>query len=282
MRSQCKVPEFVFIDSTNMSTSGSSSRSRQSSISGFKDNILASFEDELLNSSFGRTSSRGSRKRNKKFKQVSIQKNANLENSLDIKDGKYSSKGWRGMSFDSEASGFSWRSFQSSSPSSFEEISDYAERLAQNILEESLKTVFRDQLCPSTTCQSPSIARVKTLDEYAADLANSIVLESLLKVANQNRKLSSNSNGNAGDLKNKNNKTRQDSTRTDGTSSSGTNHGTRSQSLSDDYTDAFDIPYARIEQFAQNVASDVIKNSAMVFKREKQCELKVRFSLLIK
>ncbi|KAJ8311230.1 hypothetical protein KUTeg_011216 [Tegillarca granosa] len=277
MRSQCKVPEFVFMDSTNMSTSGSSSRSRQSSISGFKDNILASFEDELLNSSFGRTSSRGSRKRSKKLKQVSIQKNANLENSLDIKDGKYSSKGWRGMSFDSEASGFSWRSFQSSSPSSFEEISDYAERLAQNILEESLKTVFRDQLCPSTTCHSTSKPRVKSLDEYASDLASNIVLECLLKLANQNCKHSSNSSEDAGDLKNKNNDIRQDNLRTDGSSSTGKNHGQRSRSLSDEFTDAFDIPYAKIEQFAQNVATDVIKNSAMVFKREKQCELKRKY-----
>jgi hypothetical protein len=55
---------------------------------------------------------------------------------------------------------------------------------------------------------------------------------------------------------------------------------TESARSSGDYEDALDIPYQRLEEFADVLASKVLINSVAISKRENMCSMRVGVLLL--
>lgn len=242
MKTECKVPELYLFDSSNRSTSGSSSHSWRSSISGFKDQTLARFEEELLAS--GRPKSRGSLKRKKSGKSSKRFKSKSSEKLSERKG----SKGSLSIQQGSETSGLSCYSISSSTPSPpLEELSNFAERLSCNILSECFNVMFSGA---KTTCQIPSkIQKKENVIDYAERIAAEILRDVLF------------------DLKDKSSWITWQPIIHSETEKKGDDE---MQSFSDEYADALDVPYKRLEEFADVLALNILQRSINVFKREKE------------
>ncbi|XP_033761051.1 LOW QUALITY PROTEIN: uncharacterized protein LOC117342872 [Pecten maximus] len=280
MKSDCKIPDFHFLESTNWSTSGDSSVSYVSSVSGFKDTVLAGFEEELLSASCTKVTTKSPKYTrfvyNKKIPKVTRQRSLVKEKDngiVDLVDTVSASKGVRGKSFDSEMSALSWGSLQSSPSQSGDEFSNFADKLAERIVQESFETLFHIQP-DSEPCQSDTESETDEacLYDFANNMANDILLQSLVSLANsyatyrkEKKRLSdantSTTSDSVSELESRNS--------TDAASVSSVQ-----RSVSDDYTDALDIPFRQLENYAEELAASVLQHSVNVYQRELDSEKK--------
>lgn len=252
MKTECKIPELYLFDSSNRSTSGSSSQSWHSSISGFKDETLAKFEEELIFAC--RPKSRGSLKRkrsgksSKRFKSKSSEKLFS-ENKVDTGSVYLQ----QSRSAESETSGISCYSLSSSTRSPpLEELSNFAEQLSCNIISDCFSAMFSGA---KTTCDiTRKIQRKKHVSSYADRIAAEILQEVMLKLQDKPQwspwePISEKETEIKGD--------------------------DESQSQSDEFADALDIPYKRLEEYADVLSLDVLQRSINVFRREKESTKRV-------
>lgn len=235
MKTECKVPtlQIPMLSTSNRSLSGSST-SFHSSKSGFKDPMLSSFEEELFSSSFGRSSTRSSSIKRKRKKST-------------------------GSKVGSSASGSRYRGGEARRALSFcelsqEAVSDFAERLAQGIVLESIETVFRGSL-DSTFIQGDVPFKTSSpIPDSLLNLADSMssqVLEDAILTAVEEIRAQQQTEG---------------SIDTESTSS-------------EDFSDALDVPCYRIEEFADTLAKQVLDTSVKFIIREMDCFKKVRIYL---
>ena len=251
MKTECKIPELYLFDSSNRSTSGSSSHSWHSSISGFKDQTLAKFEEELL--SIGRPKSlRGSLKRRLSGKSSRFRSKSERSES---RRSKTSLNSQHGRSADSETSNISCYSLNSSTPSPpLEDLSNFAEQLSCSIIKDSLQVMFGGA---TTTCTVPMAHSEGNIYDYADRMAVKILTQVMLNFHHEPI------------LKH------QEPIVVLETEVKGDDE---LHSLSDEYADALDIPYNRLEEFADVLAVNVLQRSINVFKREEESTKRVSSS----
>ncbi|VDI64122.1 Hypothetical predicted protein, partial [Mytilus galloprovincialis] len=242
MKTECKIPELYLFDSSNRSTSGSSSHSWRSSISGFKDETLAKFEEQLLLA--GRPKSRGSFKRRRSAKSSKHSKSKSSERLTEKRGSKSSLYSQQGQSIGSETSLYSLCSSTPSPP--LEELSNFAEQLSHNIIAESFQVMFGGAL---PTCQTSTSYKNNNIDSYAEKIAAEIMCQAF------------------SDLKDDNDWMQRNPIREKESEVKGEDD---SHSQSDEYADALDVPYRRLEEFADVLALNVLQRSINVFRREKE------------
>lgn len=252
MKTECKIPELYLFDSSNRSTSGSSSQSWHSSISGFKDETLAKFEEELIFAS--RPKSRGSLKRKRSGKSAKRFKSKSSEKLFtESKVGTGSVYLQQSRSAESETSGISCYSLSSSTRSPpLEDLSNFADQLSCNILSDCFSAMFSGA---KTTCDfTRKFPRKEHVSSYADRIAAEILQEVMLKLHDTTlwlpRKLNSK----------KEIEIKGDD---------------ESQSQSDEFADALDIPYKRLEEYADVLSLNVLQRSINVFRREKESTKRV-------
>ncbi|XP_069104983.1 uro-adherence factor A-like [Argopecten irradians] len=280
MKSDCKIPDFHFLESTNWSTSGDSSVSFVSSVSGFKDTILAGFEEELLNASCTKAVSRSPKYTrfvyNKKIPKIARQRSLVKEKDngvVDLMDTFSVLKGGRGKSFDSEISALSWGSYQSSPSQSGDEFSSYADKLAERILQESIEALFHIEPEAEPCLSDSEFEDDETcFQDFANNMANDILLQSLVSLATcyatyrkEKKRLSDANTSTTSEAVSE----IESRTSTDAASVSSVQ-----RSVSDDYTDALDIPFRQLENYAEELAASVLQHSVNVFQRELDSEKK--------
>ncbi|KAK3092578.1 hypothetical protein FSP39_004576 [Pinctada imbricata] len=246
MKTECKIPEFQLLDSTNVSMSGSSLSSFHSSKSGFRDPLLSSFEGELLASSYGRSSTRGSLKR--KSQSGSLKRKNRLSENSDVTGRNRSSDESRGVLYDGDTV-----DRPSYSPLPPTEVSEYAEALAERILTESMNSVFRDIVLPPSTSvpSSHTVHHSQTIADYAEKVAMSIISQTLQSYHMR-------------EVRNTSHRTHSEASETEA-----------SQRSSGEYVDAISTPYGEIEMFAEKIATSVLQSSIGVIQRE-QCNNRKR------
>lgn len=142
MKTECKIPtlHIPMSSTSNRSLSGSST-SFHSSKSGFKDPMLSSFEEELLSTSFGRSSTKSSSIKRKRKKSTG----SRVTSAGRVQQSMYFTE-----------------MFQ-------ETVSDFADRLARGIVLESIETVLRGSL---DSRFSPRDAPFTTSSPIPNDLLN--------------------------------------------------------------------------------------------------------------
>ncbi|OWF51527.1 uncharacterized protein LOC110449053 [Mizuhopecten yessoensis] len=280
MKSDCKIPDFHLLESSNWSTSGDSSVSFVSNVSGFKDAVLAGFEEELLTATCSKATVRSPKYTrfvcNKMIPKLVRQKSLVKEKDngiVDQVDTAFALNGTRGKSFDSEISGLSWESFQSSASYSSDEFSNFVDRLAERIVQESFETLFHIQPEPEL-CQSDTESETDDpcIHDFANNMANDILLQSLVSLTNsyatyrkEKKRLSDANTSTSSDSVSE----VESRTSTDAVSVSSVQ-----RSVSDDYTDALDIPFRQLENYAEELAASVLQHSVNVYQRELDSEKK--------
>lgn len=261
MNTDCKVPDLMVMESTNLSTSGDSSISLVSSFSKIKDSSSCyNLEEDILNTSQGKGSNKRKYKYKRKSKIRSSSSNSGFSDGRDA--GLFPGKGVnRGKSFDSDVSAVSWVSQISHTgqcPEVGYEYSSFAEQLADRILQESFQTLFRDgddQLTTGSLDRNQS-AVCRNTDDFADNLASDVINMAFQCLYDMHT---------SGELhlgRNVSMATPQS------TQSQGFVGNRVSRSTSDEYADAPDVPYMRLEYFADELANRVIKHSVNVYNRE--------------
>lgn len=248
MKTECKIPELYLFDSSNRSTSGSSSQSWHSSVSGFKDETLAKFEEELIFAS--RPKSRGSLKRKRSGKSSKHFKSKSSEKLYsESKVGTGSVYLQQSRSAESETSGISCYSLSSSTRSPpLEELSNFAEQLSCDIISDCFSAMFSGT---KTTCGiTRKIQRKNHVSSYADRIAAEILQEVMLKLQDKPQWLPWEP---ISEIK----------------------VDDESQSQSDEFADALDIPYKRLEEYADILSLNVLQRSINVFRREKESTKRV-------
>lgn len=248
MKTECKIPELYLFDSSNRSTSGSSSQSWHSSVSGFKDETLAKFEEELIFAS--RPKSRGSLKRKRSGKSSKHFKSKSSEKLFsESKVGTGSVYLQQIRSAESETSGISCYSLSSSTRSPpLEELSNFAEQLSCDIISDCFSAMFSGA---KTTCGiTRKIQRKNHVSSYADRIAAEILQEVMLKLQDKPQWLPWEP---ISEIK----------------------MDDESQSQSDEFADALDIPYKRLEEYADILSLNVLQRSINVFRREKESTKRV-------
>ena len=248
MKTECKIPELYLFDSSNRSTSGSSSQSWHSSVSGFKDETLAKFEEELIFAS--RPKSRGSLKRKRSGKSSKHFKSKSSEKLFsESKVGTGSVYLQQSRSAESETSGISCYSLSSSTRSPpLEELSNFAEQLSCDIISDCFSAMFSGT---KTTCGiTRKIQRKNHVSSYADRIAAEILQEVMLKLQDKPQWLPWEP---ISEIK----------------------VDDESQSQSDEFVDALDIPYKRLEEYADILSLNVLQRSINVFRREKESTKRV-------
>lgn len=248
MKTECKIPELYLFDSSNRSTSGSSSQSWHSSVSGFKDETLAKFEEELIFAS--RPKSRGSLKRKRAGKSSKHFKSKSSEKLFsESKVGTGSVYLQQSRSAESETSGISCYSLSSSTRSPpLEELSNFAEQLSCDIISDCFSAMFSGT---KTTCGiTRKIQRKNHVSSYADRIAAEILQEVMLKLQDKPQWLPWEP---ISEIK----------------------VDDESQSQSDEFADALDIPYKRLEEYADILSLNVLQRSINVFRREKESTKRV-------
>ena len=248
MKTECKIPELYLFDSSNRSTSGSSSQSWHSSVSGFKDETLAKFEEELIFAS--RPKSRGSLKRKRSGKSSKHFKSKSSEKLFsESKVGTGSVYLQQIRSAESETSGISCYSLSSSTRSPpLEELSNFAEQLSCDIISDCFSAMFSGA---KTTCGiTRKIQRKNHVSSYADRIAAEILQEVMLKLQDKPQWLPWEP---ISEIK----------------------VDDESQSQSDEFADALDIPYKRLEEYADILSLNVLQRSINVFRREKESTKRV-------
>ena len=285
MKANVSVPTFHVLNGC-VSTS-ESSKSVCSTVSSFRDPVLASFEDELLNSSYGKSSARTQSSWSNRKGQLCYPRRESGNDS----DNNFPSR-YVGASFDSEFSGISWLSFKSNSITAGpEEVSDFADRLSRRILIEAFNVIFREDFHPSFNV-SNSAARTKrprtssrccNLNEYSNKLATSILRTAMMEAENrmvcsdwleQNKMVTWGEETECLEYSNEESDTSDSEYPDSDGQLSLTDRGTDGTS-SLEYEDALDLPYQRLEAFAENLASCVMVTSVAVLKREQESQLRV-------
>lgn len=248
MKTECKIPELYLFDSSNRSTSGSSSQSWHSSVSGFKDETLAKFEEELIFAS--RPKSRGCLKRKRSGKSSKHFKSKSSEKLFsESKVGTGSVYLQQIRSAESETSGISCYSLSSSTRSPpLEELSNFAEQLSCDIISDCFSAMFSGA---KTTCGiTRKIQRKNHVSSYADRIAAEILQEVMLKLQDKPQWLPWEP---ISEIK----------------------VDDESQSQSDEFADALDIPYKRLEEYADILSLNVLQRSINVFRREKESTKRV-------
>ena len=248
MKTECKIPELYLFDSSNRSTSGSSSQSWHSSVSGFKDETLAKFEEELIFAS--RPKSRGNLKRKRSGKSSKHFKSKSSEKLFsESKVGTGSVYLQQSRSAESETSGISCYSLSSSTRSPpLEELSNFAEQLSCDIISDCFSAMFSGT---KTTCGiTRKIQRKNHVSSYADRIAAEILQEVMLKLQDKPQWLPWEP---ISEIK----------------------VDDESQSQSDEFVDALDIPYKRLEEYADILSLNVLQRSINVFRREKESTKRV-------
>ena len=223
MKTECRIPTLqIPISSTSNRSLSGSSTSFHSSKSGFKDPMLSSFEEELLSTSFGRSSIRSS----------SIKR-------------KRRSTGSRATS--------AGRTRQSLYLSELEPetVADFADRLAQGIVLESIETVLRGLLdsrfsrrddVPFTTSSPIPDSLLNLADSLSSQVIEDAILSAVEELkAQQQEENSDHSNSTS----------------------------------EEEFSDALDVPCHVIEEFADEVAKQVLDTSVKFIIREMECFKKV-------
>ncbi|XP_021344313.1 uncharacterized protein LOC110444240, partial [Mizuhopecten yessoensis] len=192
---------------------------------------------------------------------------------VDQVDTAFALNGTRGKSFDSEISGLSWESFQSSASYSSDEFSNFVDRLAERIVQDSFETLFHIQPEPEL-CQSDTESETDDpcIHDFANNMANDILLQSLVSLTNsyatyrkEKKRLSDANTSTSSDSVSE----VESRTSTDAVSVSSVQ-----RSVSDDYTDALDIPFRQLENYAEELAASVLQHSVNVYQRELDSEKK--------
>ncbi|XP_060606264.1 uncharacterized protein LOC132758593 [Ruditapes philippinarum] len=271
MKANVSVPALqLTVAGDNVSISGSS-HSVCSTISSFRDPLLASFEEELLNSAdkkSAKTQTSWSRTRGSMCS-PRLGGNSNSSSSRESKKQLGIS-----ISMDSETS---WMSNRSNNAVQSRSVSDFADTLSRRIVCEALTVVYR----ASSSSGDFDLEDVPLfVDLYSSMLAVSI-LKSALQTADmlgpdwldQNRVVTWSEETNCVHYSEDDNLDSSDQ------SSSPERVGscTESARSSGDYEDALDIPYQRLEEFADVLASKVLINSVAISKRENMCSMRRQY-----
>ncbi|XP_062592364.1 uncharacterized protein LOC134253794 [Saccostrea cucullata] len=218
MKTECRIPPLhIPISSTSVCSLSGSTTSFHSSKSGFKDLMLSSFEEELLSSSFGRSSTKSS--------------------SIKRKRKKSTGNRIRGGDF---------RQALHFSELSKETISDFADRLAQGIILESIETVLRGSIGSGFAQRDVPFTTSSPIPDSLLNLADSIssqVVEDAILTAVEELKVKLQT---------------ENSSDTDSTST-------------EEFSDALDVPCYRIEEFADILAKQVLDTSVKFIIREMEC-----------
>ncbi|XP_061171458.1 uncharacterized protein LOC133180985 [Saccostrea echinata] len=218
MKTECRIPPLhIPMSSTSVCSLSGSSTSFHSSKSGFKDLMLSSFEEELLSSSFGRSSTKSSSIKRKRKKSTG-----------------------------SRIRGGDFRQAPPFLELSQETISDFADRLAQGIILESIETVLRGSISSGFAQRDVPFTTSSPIPDSLLNLADSIssqVVEDAILTAVEELKMQ---------------KQTEDSSDTDSTST-------------EEYSDALDVPCYRIEEFADILAKQVLDTSVKFIIREMEC-----------
>lgn len=223
MKTECKIPtlHIPMSSTSNRSLSGSST-SFHSSKSGFKDPMLSSFEEELLSTSFGRSSTKSSSIKQKRKKSTG----SRVTSAGRVQQSMYFTE-----------------MFQ-------ETVSDFADRLAQGIVLESIETVLRGSL---DSRFSPRDAPFTTSSPIPNDLLNladrlsSLFLEEAMSAVSDKIR------------------SRQRAEISSDTESCST----------EEYSDALDVQCHKVEEFADEVAKRVLETAVKFIIREMECFKKV-------
>ena len=288
IKANVSIPTFQLLNGC-VSTS-ESSKSVCSNVSSFRDPLLAGFEDELLSSSIGKSSAHTQSSWSNKKGQLCYPGRAS---GIDNSDNNFPSR-YAGASFDSEFSAASWLSVRSNSGATGpEDISNFADRLSKRILFEVFNVIFREDLQPSLNLSNNAgkhkrrrtSSRCCNLNEYSNKLATSILKAAMLEAENrmvcsdwleQNKMVTWGKETECLEYSNE----ESDYLDSDGQGSH-TDRSSTDRTSSLEYEDALDLPYQKLECFAENLASHVIVTSVSVLKREQESQLRVSSLLLL-
>lgn len=284
MKANVSVPTFQVLNGC-VSTS-ESSKSVCSTVSSFRDPVLANFEDELLNSSYGKSSARTqSSWSNRRGQVCHPRRESGNDGSSRI---SFPSR-YVGASFDSEFSGISWLSVKTDSVTGNQEVSDFADRLSRSILYEAVSAAFRDSFPQNLNVNAIKPKRMRTsrcinLNDYSNKLATSILKTAMSEAENrmvcsdwleQNKMVTWGEETECLEYSN------DESETSDSDYLESENHrnlgdrGMDSTPSSLEYEDALDLPYQKLEAFAETLASHVMVTSVAVLKREQESHLRV-------
>ena len=294
MKANVSVPTFQLLNGC-VSTS-ESSRSICSTVSSFRDPLLAGFEDELLNSSFGKSSARTQSSWSNRRGQLChphvrhVSGNEGSENNI-----QFPSR-YLGASFDSEFSAMSWMSVKTESVPSGHEVSEFADRLSRRIVLEAVSTAFRDNFPPNLNVSNNArmrktrTSKCKNLNDYSNKLATSILRTAMSEAENrmvcsdwleQNKMVTWGEETECLEYSNEETET------SDSEAVSSENHGSLRDRKTDgsmsslEYEDALDLPYQRLEAFAESVASCVLTTSVAVLRREEESQMRVSRKVIL-
>ncbi|KAL4219892.1 hypothetical protein ACF0H5_020304 [Mactra antiquata] len=274
MKVNVSVPPLQLpLTSDNVSISGSS-HSVCSTISSFRDPLLASFEEELLSvkPSVAKTQMSWSKM---KGSMCSPRQDRNSNSSS-----SHDSKKQMGISLsgDSENSGLSWRSSKSNSSPFTLSVSEYADMLSLRIICEALTVA-----CPQDSKLNESVESSKktsvSLDIYSDILAISILGASVQTALMANSDwLEQNKMVTWSEVTECVHYSEEDNIENSDLDISRERIPSCSESRSSgEYEDALDIPYQRLEEFADVLATKVLINSVAITKRENMCSLRRQY-----
>ncbi|XP_053404652.1 uncharacterized protein LOC123553897 [Mercenaria mercenaria] len=269
MKANVSVPPLQLpVAGDNTSISGSS-HSVCSTISSFRDPLLASFEEELINSAdkkSAKTQTSWSRARGSMCS-PRLSGNSNSSSSRESKKQLGVS-----MSMDSETSYMS----NKSSNALPKTVSEYAETLSRRIFCEALTIIYR----ASSSSGDSDQEEVPIYMELYSDMLATSILKSAVqtqmmgpdwfdqsKVVTWSEETECVHYNEADNLESPDQDSGRD--RTESCSESVRSSG--------EFEDALDIPYQRLEEFADVLASKVLINSVAISRREYMCSLRGQY-----
>ncbi|ESP04350.1 hypothetical protein LOTGIDRAFT_170851 [Lottia gigantea] len=204
--------------------SSSTTGSRRSSISAFKDQVLASFDMELLGSSFDSKNEPPSSPRQNSFRRRSRDSRLVRSDSSDTEYMWFPPPRRVGVEFQED-----YQRLQNYH--SVDEIVDFADMIAQNVLEEAVIILNREQ---EANLEEDSI---RDIEQYASEISVHVIDSAFSILKNHAKDLMSLSNY------------RSDFSLSDLQNDS-----------CDDYHDALDINIHVVEKFAEQMAAKLMKN----------------------
>ena len=250
--------------------------------------MLAGFEDELLNSSFGRSSAHTQSSWSNRKGQLC---HPRRESGNDTSDNNISFPSrYVGASFDSEFSAVSCMSVKTDSAPANPEVSEFADRLSRRILYEAVSVAFREDfplnlnVSNNARMKKPRTSRCTNLNEYSNKLATSILRTAMSEAENrmvcsdwleQNKMVTWGEETECLEYSNEETETSDSECLEIDAHGSLTDRKRDGSMSSLEYEDALDLPYQRLEAFAESVASCVMVTSVAVLKREEESHLRV-------
>lgn len=269
MKANVSVPPLQLTVAGDAISISSSSHSVCSTISSFRDPLLASFEEELLTSADKKSAKTRTSWSKARGSMCSPRLSCGNSTSSSSREGR--KQLGLSMSVDSEASGVSYKS---NNASYIKSVSDYAEMLSRRITCEALTVIYRSA---SSSDESDQERAPISLALYSDMLAASILKSALMTsevieidMTDQNKVVTWSEET----------KCVHYSDKEDSDDSDKDTNRERAASLSEscrsstEYEDALDIPYKRLEEFADVLASKVLINSVAISRREYMCSLR--------